>query len=92
MQFQNLVNELIKNIIIFSEDIFPADGGPTYEKYLSSDSLELEADVGDAPNQEDFDSEHTASEDGESCSERSYVTRQCHRACSHSWRHFVSDG
>ncbi|XP_047735502.1 SLIT-ROBO Rho GTPase-activating protein 1 isoform X3 [Hyalella azteca] len=63
VQFQNLVNELIKNIIIFSEDIFPADGGPTYEKYLSQDSLELEADVGDAPNQDDFDSEHTASED-----------------------------
>ena len=64
VQYQNLVNELIKNIIIFSEDIFPSDGGPVYEKYLSRDSLELEADVGDAPNQEDFDSEHTASEDG----------------------------
>ncbi|KAF2366812.1 SH3 domain [Trinorchestia longiramus] len=63
VQYQNLVNELIKNIIIFSEDIFPADGGPVYEKYLSRDSLELEADVGDAPNQDDFDSEHTASED-----------------------------
>lgn len=58
------MNELIKNIIIFSEDIFPSDGGPTYEKYLSRDSLELEADMADAPNQEDFDSEHTASEDG----------------------------
>uniref|UniRef100_A0A6A7FXW2 SLIT-ROBO Rho GTPase-activating protein 1-like n=3 Tax=Hirondellea gigas TaxID=1518452 RepID=A0A6A7FXW2_9CRUS len=66
VQFQNLVNELIKNIIIFSEDIFPADGGPTYEKFLSRDSLELEADVGDAPNQEDLDSEHTASEDADS--------------------------
>lgn len=72
------MNELIKNIIIFSEDIFPADGGPAYEKYLSRDSLELEADVGDAPNQEDFDSEHTASEDGKCI----YCGSVIHLCCS----------
>merc|ERR1719270_854816 len=34
--YQNLVNELIKNFIIFNEDIFPSDGtGTVYEKYIS---------------------------------------------------------
>merc|ERR1719244_2407219 len=31
VQFQNSVNELIKNIITYSEDIFPNDYGATYE-------------------------------------------------------------
>merc|ERR1719356_2069439 len=36
VQYQNLVNELIKNFIIFNEDIFPNDGlGTAYEKYIS---------------------------------------------------------
>ena len=36
--YQNLVNELIKNFIIFNEDIFPSDGpGTLYEKYISSE-------------------------------------------------------
>lgn len=35
VQYQNLVNELIKNIIINSEDIFPNDGGVVYERYIS---------------------------------------------------------
>ena len=35
---QNMVNELIKNFIIFHEDIFPNDGqGTIYEKYISSE-------------------------------------------------------
>ena len=35
---QNMVNELIKNFIIFHEDIFPNDGqGTVYEKYISSE-------------------------------------------------------
>jgi len=35
---QNMVNELIKNFIIFHEDIFPNDGhGTVYEKYFSSE-------------------------------------------------------
>ena len=38
VQYQNLVNELIKNFIIFNEDIFPNDGlGTAYEKYFSSE-------------------------------------------------------
>ena len=38
VQYQNLVNELIKNFIIFNEDIFPNDGlGTVYEKYISSE-------------------------------------------------------
>ncbi|KAK7080089.1 SLIT-ROBO Rho GTPase-activating protein 1, partial [Halocaridina rubra] len=65
VQFQNLVNELIKNIIIFSEDIFPSDGGQIYEKYISRDSIDLEAEVGDAPSEahDDVDSEPGQSED-----------------------------
>lgn len=35
VQYQNQVNELIKNIIIFHDEIFPSDGGPVYEKYIS---------------------------------------------------------
>ncbi|KAK4307148.1 hypothetical protein Pmani_021070, partial [Petrolisthes manimaculis] len=65
VQYQNLVNELIKSIIIFSEDIFPADGGLTYEKFISRDSIDLEAEVGDAPSEahDDVDSEPGQSED-----------------------------
>ncbi|CAL4060574.1 unnamed protein product, partial [Meganyctiphanes norvegica] len=66
VQYQNLVNELIKNIIIFSEDIFPSDGGGTvYEKYISRDSIDLDAEVGDAPSEahDDVDSEPGQSED-----------------------------
>lgn len=36
VQYQNLVNELIKNIIIYQEEIFPDDGGILYEKYIST--------------------------------------------------------
>ena len=36
--YQNLVNELIKNFIIFNDDIFPSDGlGTLYEKYISTE-------------------------------------------------------
>ena len=34
VQYQSTVNELIKNIITYSEDIFPQDGGATYEKFM----------------------------------------------------------
>jgi hypothetical protein len=37
VQYQNLVNELIKNVIINSEDIFPNDGGLLYERYISKE-------------------------------------------------------
>ncbi|KMQ96362.1 slit-robo rho gtpase-activating protein 1 [Lasius niger] len=56
VQYQNQVNDLIKNIITFCEEIFPEDiGGTQYEK-----------DVGDSPTdqvQEDMDSEVYPSED-----------------------------
>lgn len=36
VQFQNQVNELIKNIIMYNDEIFPNDvGGCVYEKYIS---------------------------------------------------------
>ncbi|KAK8383022.1 hypothetical protein O3P69_011505 [Scylla paramamosain] len=65
VQYQNLVNELIKNIIIFSEDIFPGDGGHVYEKYISRDSIDLEVEACDAPseNPDEVDSEPGQSED-----------------------------
>lgn len=69
VQYQNLVNELIKNFIIFHEDIFPGNvPGTTYEKYLTFEP-EI-GDMGDSPNVDqsqddllDIDSELT--EDGE---------------------------
>lgn len=37
VQYQNQVNELIKNIILFHDEIFPTQdiGGTLYEKYIS---------------------------------------------------------
>lgn len=35
VQYQNQVNDLIKNIITYNDDIFPNDGGCIYEKYIS---------------------------------------------------------
>ncbi|XP_069700289.1 SLIT-ROBO Rho GTPase-activating protein 1-like isoform X2 [Periplaneta americana] len=70
VQYQNQVNELIKNIILFNEEIFPADGGLLYEKYISREPDEN--DVGDSPSdhvQEDMDSEVYPSEDESECLE-----------------------
>ncbi|KAJ8926951.1 hypothetical protein NQ314_020803 [Rhamnusium bicolor] len=64
VQYQNQVNELIKNIIMFNDEIFPNDGGVVYEKYISPNSEDQ--DVGDSPSdqtQEDMDSEVYPSED-----------------------------
>ncbi|KAH1029892.1 SLIT-ROBO Rho GTPase-activating protein 1 isoform X2 [Dendroctonus ponderosae] len=64
VQYQNQVNELIKNIIIFHDEIFPSDGGPIYEKYISPNTDDQ--DVGDSPSdqtQDDIDSEVCPSED-----------------------------
>ncbi|XP_076665482.1 SLIT-ROBO Rho GTPase-activating protein 1 isoform X3 [Andrena cerasifolii] len=65
VQYQNQVNELIKNIITFCEEIFPDDiGGTQYEKYISREPDDV--DVGDSPTdqvQEDMDSEVYPSED-----------------------------
>lgn len=41
VQFQNQVNALIENMIMFHEDLFPKDiGGTKYEKYISSEPFE----------------------------------------------------
>lgn len=48
VQYQNLVNELVKNIIMYQEDIFPQDGGVYYEKYISLETPD-ENDVEDLP-------------------------------------------
>ncbi|EFA11413.2 SLIT-ROBO Rho GTPase-activating protein 1-like Protein [Tribolium castaneum] len=64
VQYQNQVNELIKNIIMFNEEIFPNDGGTVYEKYISPEPDDH--DVGDLPSDqvpEDLDSEVYPSED-----------------------------
>lgn len=66
VQYQNQVNELIKNMIVFHEDLFPKDlGGTLYEKYISQEPFDC--DVGDSPTEqvsEDPDSEIYPSEDG----------------------------
>ncbi|KAK5639424.1 hypothetical protein RI129_011916 [Pyrocoelia pectoralis] len=64
VQYQNQVNELIKNIIMFNDEIFPNDGGIIYEKYISPEPEDH--DVGDSPSDhatEDIDSEVYPSED-----------------------------
>ncbi|XP_065218066.1 SLIT-ROBO Rho GTPase-activating protein 1-like isoform X2 [Planococcus citri] len=66
VQYQNQVNELIKNIILFNDEIFPSHeiGGIVYEKYISREPDDN--DVGDSPSdhaQEDADSEVYPSED-----------------------------
>lgn len=67
VQYQNQVNELIKNIILYYEDIFPPTGilpGPMYEKFITREPDDN--DVGDSPSdhaQEDVDSEVYPSED-----------------------------
>jgi len=38
VQFQNQVNELIKNMIVFCDELFSKDiGGTLYEKYISQE-------------------------------------------------------
>ena len=66
VQFQNQVNELIKNFIIFHEDIFPNSvSGTLYEKYLTR---EPDNDMGDSPNvdqsQDNLDNDDELTEDG----------------------------
>ncbi|KXJ73026.1 hypothetical protein RP20_CCG016723 [Aedes albopictus] len=65
VQYQNQVNELIKNIIVYHAELFPKDlGGMQYEKFISSEPFE--DDVGDSPTEqvsEDPDSEVYPSED-----------------------------
>lgn len=66
VQYQNQVNDLIKNMIVFHDDLFPKDlGGTIYEKYISQEPFDC--DVGDSPTDqvtEDPDSEVYPSEDG----------------------------
>ena len=50
VQYQNLVNELMKHIILCHEEIFPRDGGPVYEKYISK-GLDENEDIGEAPSE-----------------------------------------
>ena len=63
--YQNLVNELIKNFIIFNEDIFPSGGsGTVYEKYISSEPDILgDYDTDTAMVQEDAEDEDDDQDD-----------------------------
>jgi len=65
VQYQNLVNELIKNFIIFNEDIFPNDGlGTVYEKYISSEpDFVGEYDNDDSVLVQDDEDEHEVTDD-----------------------------
>ncbi|XP_055705552.1 SLIT-ROBO Rho GTPase-activating protein 1-like isoform X2 [Phlebotomus papatasi] len=66
VQYQNQVNELIKNMIVYHEELFPKDlGGTQYEKYISQEPY-IDIEVGDSPTEqvaEDPDSEVYPSED-----------------------------
>ncbi|KAI8130916.1 SLIT-ROBO Rho GTPase-activating protein 1-like [Lucilia cuprina] len=65
VQYQNQVNELIKNMIIYHEELFSKElGGLEYEKYISPHTLDM--DVGDSPSEvltEDPESDAYPSED-----------------------------
>lgn len=39
VQFQGSVIELIRNIIVHQEEIFPSDGGQIYEKCIVDDDV-----------------------------------------------------
>merc|ERR1719237_607005 len=70
VQYQNLVNELIKNFIIFHEDIFPNDGaGTVYEKYISNEPDVVEEYNNDDPNvfgnDEDMDEQEATDDESE---------------------------
>lgn len=49
VQYQNLVNELVKGLIVHQERIFPDDGGLVYEKYLSADDEGPPEDADEPP-------------------------------------------
>lgn len=70
VQYQNQVNELIKNMIVYHEELFAKDlGGTAYEKFISQEPFD--GDVGDSPTDqvtEDPDSEVYPSEDGKQSS------------------------
>ena len=77
VQFQNLVNELIKNFIIFHEDIFPAAvAGPRYEKYLGPEPDDM--DMGEAPSgPEDPEEDADTAEDGKRRFDSSFCLVEC---------------
>ena len=70
--YQNLVNELIKNFIIFHEDIFPSDGqGTVYEKYISTEpdivgEYDTDTGVGEQEEEEEEDHQDSIDDSGES--------------------------
>lgn len=70
VQYQNQVNELVKNMIVYHEELFAKDlGGTAYEKFISQEPFD--GDVGDSPTDqvtEDPDSEVYPSEDGKQSS------------------------
>lgn len=78
VQYQNQVNELIKNMIVFHADLFPKDlGGFVYEKYISQEPFDC--DVGDSPTDqvpEDPDSEVYPSEDGMYTRTETFIVRR----------------
>lgn len=63
VQFQNQINALIENMIVFHEDIFPKDiGGMKYEKYITSNAFD-DIDIGDSPTDQNTEDQDTQSED-----------------------------
>lgn len=63
VQFQNQINALIENMIVFHEDIFPKDiGGIKYEKYITNSTFD-DIDIGDSPTDQNTEDQDTQSED-----------------------------
>ncbi|XP_059099709.1 SLIT-ROBO Rho GTPase-activating protein 1-like isoform X3 [Tigriopus californicus] len=67
VQYQNLVNELIKNFIIFHDDIFPSSvPGPIYEKYITNEPEEMGDSPPDSQNQDENDDDSEMAEEADS--------------------------
>ncbi|CAH1729157.1 unnamed protein product [Chironomus riparius] len=63
VQYQNQINALIENMIVFHEDIFPKESnGIKYEKYLTPGTFD-DIDIGDSPTEQNTEDQDTQSED-----------------------------
>lgn len=63
VQFQNQINALIENMIVYHEDIFPKEiSGMRYEKYITNNPFD-DIDIGDSPTDQNNEDVDTQSED-----------------------------
>lgn len=71
MQYHALVNELVSQIILRHDEIFPRDGGPVYDKYITR-QMDVTDDIGEAPS----DVASTVDDPGDAVSEDDSVFKE----------------